>query len=144
MNDYERMAHQLRAAGYRVEAPPPPPPPRRCHWCERTEDDNLADGYGPLVDITVVTAEGEEGYAFERRLACHEHLESITEELVGLGFGNHRHGGINFLEDPRCYGVASRCPAPPGAAVERIDIVDEDVQWPDEPDLPDAARRDID
>lgn len=91
-----------------------PPPENFCSWCGITDHDNREDGFGPCTDISVMTANGEEGFAHEVRWACQEHLCEVTVALVGLGFGSHRHGGINFLEDYRCPGLSHRndCPTP--------------------------------
>lgn len=85
-----------------------------CSWCGITETQNRQDGFGPLTDITVTTARGEEGYAEEVRYACNEHLIKQTQLLVALGYGSHRHGGINFLETDLCPGYLnmSDCPTP--------------------------------
>lgn len=91
-----------------------PPPPHICAWCGMTDEDNEDAGFGPLVDITVETARGEEGHAHVVKYACYEHLETVTAELVALGFGHHYHGSTNFLEPPNCPGTEhyGECPTP--------------------------------
>lgn len=91
-----------------------PPPDNTCHWCGKSDTENEDDGYGPCVDITVITANGEEGFAQVTRYACFEHLEEIAEALIALGFGQHRHGGSNFLEPRSCpgYNTMRACPTP--------------------------------
>jgi hypothetical protein len=90
------------------------PPDNACHWCGKTDTENDDEGYGPCVDITVRTADGEEGYAQVTRYACNDHLIEITGKLMALGFGEHRHGGINFLEPQDCPGYErmADCPTP--------------------------------
>lgn len=92
----------------------PEPAPLRCFFCACTEEDNRRNGWGPLTDIRVIVAEGEEGYGNILRLVCNDHLITTTVGLAELGFADHRHGGINFLEDPKCPGAAryGDCPTP--------------------------------
>lgn len=89
-------------------------PPNKCHWCDKTDDDNMADGYGPCVDIQIVIANGEEGHSDVKRYACDEHLTEVTEKLIGMGFGVHVHGGACLLEDTECIGATNygSCPTP--------------------------------
>lgn len=89
-----------------------PPPPNVCHWCGKTDTENEDDGYGPLVDIRIRVAEGEEGDSNLVRFACNQHLEEATKTLVDAGFGIHAHGGICFLEVMDCPGVNGDCPTP--------------------------------
>jgi hypothetical protein len=104
----------LRAEGYRVIEPPPPPPENHCATCGRSDDDNERAGFGPLVDVQVYVAYGEEGTAAPKRYFCYEHLEPVCDALIALGFGVHRHGGINFLEPQDCPGHRDfeACPTP--------------------------------
>lgn len=83
-------------------------PPLRCSRCGVTEDDE-PDGF--LSDVRVMTADGEEGQADVTMLLCGRDLEEVLPVLRGLGFKDHRHGGINFLEDTECPGW-EKCPTP--------------------------------
>lgn len=116
MPNFEILADELRKAGYTVRAPAPPPPRHTCLVCGTTQE---GEGWYPepyMTDVTVVTAQGEEGYAHETRYVCLEDvcLQELTDALVKLGFGSHRHGGINFLEVTDCPGASktSDCPTP--------------------------------
>jgi hypothetical protein len=82
-----------------------PPPDNECFRCGMTDSENEDNGYGGLIDFRVITSEGEEGYANELRFVCQDHFEELSEALIDLGFGSHRHGGINFLEDDKCPGA---------------------------------------
>jgi hypothetical protein len=102
----ESALRELRAAGYQIKEPLPKPEPNRCFVCGITDDydapdDDIAD---LLVPIQVIVSEGEEGQANELRYFCYFHFTLVTEPLIKLGFGSHRHGGINFLEDESCGG----------------------------------------
>lgn len=98
----------LRGAGYQVKEPPLPIPIHSCIRCDNNDE------FERLVDITVITSVGEEGHAEVTRYVCDDHLVDILELLVDLGFSDHRHGGINFLEDSECPGYADmhKCPTP--------------------------------
>lgn len=103
---YHMLADRLVARG--VTVPIEPSPPRavlHCSYCDRTSH---------LTDVRVVIAEAEEGFADIMRLVCENHLDSMTKGLRNLGFRDHRHGGINFLEDPYCPGFndMALCPTP--------------------------------
>jgi hypothetical protein len=106
----------LRAQGYTV-IPPSVVIPHACALCGATDLDNESDGYGPLVDVEIRAAYGEEGTANPTRYFCQEHLNVVCETLVKLGFGVHRHGGINYLEVLDCPGVRNPedCPTPVAA-----------------------------
>jgi hypothetical protein len=105
---YDDYVETLRAAGYKITPPQPPPPVHKCMLCDVTDENDW------LTDITVMTAYGEEGFAEEKRYVCEEHVEDVTSELIKMGFGSHRHGGINFLEDSSCPGYEKMelCPTP--------------------------------
>lgn len=85
-------------------------PVRRCSRCGNSEDDQT----GSLTDVRVTIANGEEGYAEIVQLVCDECLDDVSDGLRALGFSDHRHGGINFLEDGSCPGVRdmNACPTP--------------------------------
>lgn len=87
---------------------------RRCRVCGSTDEYNEESGYGPLVDIQVIVANGEEGFAEPIRYFCWKHAEKVLDDLITLGFAVHRHGGANFLEPHDCpgYSVMDKCPAP--------------------------------
>lgn len=90
----------------------PDEPERRCSVCGMVES---ATDFESLVDVRVVVANGEEGFADITQLLCDDHLPGILDGLVALGFVDHRHGGINFLEDPSCPGYRGgreACPTP--------------------------------
>lgn len=74
----------------------------KCHWCDKTNEDNESDGYGPLIDFRLIVSDGEEGYSNVLRYACQGCFETIQPKLVEIGFGVHAHGGICFMEDGRC------------------------------------------
>lgn len=92
----ERMAEYLRAAGWKLTPPPPEPPVYTCLWdgCDTTDEQEA------LIDVTVEVNRSEEGHATVRRFVCGWHSDEAMRALVRLGFGSHRHGGINFLEAP--------------------------------------------
>lgn len=98
----------VRAHGYRVVEAEPEPEPNRCWTCGVSEHDEY------LTDVRVIVAEGEEGHADLLRWFCDRDLENVTLALVGDGWCDHRHGGINFLEDTSCPGArdSSQCVAP--------------------------------
>jgi hypothetical protein len=87
---------------------------RSCVTCGATDLENQIAGYGPLTDVHIIMAEGEEGYANERRFVCNDHLIMMSLIFNGLGFSSHRHGGINNLEDVLCPGFRNMddCPTP--------------------------------
>lgn len=89
---------------------PPDPPERQCSVCGLPENENM----GYLIDATVLVADGEEGYAWVKQLLCGSHFPAIQQTLIGAGFVDHRHGGTNHLEDPRCPGYEDyqACPTP--------------------------------
>jgi hypothetical protein len=90
------------------------PPDHECHFCGMTDTENEDNGFGPLTDVRVIIANGEEGFADITRWVCNDHLISVTEDLRRSGFSEHRHGGINFLEDMDCPGSRNMddCPSP--------------------------------
>lgn len=72
-----------------------------------------------LVEVSVITAEGEEGFAYVTQLLCDEEncLPRVLGALHDLGFVNHHHGSIDFLEDPKCCNGRNTyedCPTPTG------------------------------
>jgi len=84
------------------------PDPRYCSRCgisEEDEQDNL------LTDFTVECADGEEGFASITQLICGDCLPKMMADLQAIGFKDHRHGGINYLEDEDCPGYGL-CPTP--------------------------------
>lgn len=80
---------------------------RYCSKCGINEED---DEWQRLHDIRVVVADGEEGYANIIMLLCEECAHYMYGALISLGFYDHRHGGINFLESPYC--DYENCPTP--------------------------------
>ena len=82
-----------------------------CAVCRRTADEV---DYEPLTDVTVVVADGEEGYSNVTLLLCNDDLITVTGGLQDLGFIDHRHGSTSSLEDPDCPGSSDMndCPTP--------------------------------
>jgi hypothetical protein len=68
--------------------------------------------YGSLVDIRVMVRKGEEGHADIYMLLCDECLDPVLDGLRKLGFEDHRHGGINFLEAECVDNAYENCPTP--------------------------------
>lgn len=88
----------------------PEPPERQCSVCGLPENENM----GYLIDATVLVADGEEGYAWIKQLLCESHFPAIQQIIIDAGFVDHRHGGMNYLEDPHCPGYEDHeaCPTP--------------------------------
>lgn len=103
----------LRRMGFTIlePAPPPPLPENVCVSCGATESESE---WGCLTDVRVIIADGEEGYADLKKYVCEECLEPMQDALCALGFKDHRHGGINYLEDAKCVGAldTGKCPTP--------------------------------
>lgn len=88
---------------------------RKCRFCGKTDHDHESMGFGPLIDVTITIARGEEGHSHVAAYVCNEHLIATTDALVKAGFGIHVHGGICFLEDTNCVGYSGSmhdCPTP--------------------------------
>jgi hypothetical protein len=118
-SDVQDAAEVLRAHGIEVDpilvqqaTAGVSPDPRVCARCGVTEEVSERSGGGGLTEITIVVAAGEEGHAEETRWVCDTHLLVLTDLLATYGFGSHRHGGINHLEDLDCEGAGdmSACP----------------------------------
>lgn len=62
------------------------------------EDDNY------LTDFKVRCADGEEGFAEVTNFYCGHCLMEVITLMTSIGFVDHHHGGINFLEDAECPG----------------------------------------
>lgn len=106
----------------------PPPPVRLCSICGIDEKESQ---WGMLVDFTVICARGEEGYADITQLLCDNCMPSTVHGLQALGFRDHRHGGINYLEDGSCCGGVNafeKCPVSPGYVQEDNVVVS--PNWP--------------
>ncbi len=90
---------------------PDPLPQRRCSICGKDEDDT---DWQHLIDLRVIAADGEEGFADVTMLLCGAAgcYWTIVGEIKNLGFVDHRHGGINYLEDPDCPTPTSECLRP--------------------------------
>jgi len=73
--------------------------------------------------VTVITADGEEGYAHVTQLLCDKPdcFERVRAGVQALGFVTHHHGGIDYLEDTTCCGGVNaykNCPHPtPGGEI---------------------------
>lgn len=66
----------------------------------------------PLTYVTVVTRVGEEGYGEITQALCNEHLITVTEYLMAIGFISHNHHGTQMFEDESCGNCGSTCPNP--------------------------------
>jgi hypothetical protein len=112
MTGRDELIEEMRREGYIIKDPPPPPEVHHCMHpgCDVTDEDRV----DWLFDFTVECAYGEEGWAREKRYVCEEHLPQLAQDLIALGFGSHRHGGINFLEVTSCPGWThmDSCPTP--------------------------------
>lgn len=87
-------------------------PPEFCSKCGKSSEDC---DWGSLIDVSVVTADGEEGFAYVTQLLCDDCLNPMLDALTSLGFVDHHHGGIDFLEDLSCCGgnnAYDNCPTP--------------------------------
>lgn len=84
---------------------PPSPPEPVCSRCGMPE---FESEWGRLLDVRVVVAEGEEGFADLTQLLCDKHAGEAIDALRRLGFRDHRHGGTNLLEDRACPGAQGR------------------------------------
>lgn len=67
---------------------------------------------GYLIDITVLTSPGEEGYAEVTQHFCQSHYEEIAAKLMALGFVSHNHHGTNNLDDENACGGFGKCKHP--------------------------------
>lgn len=86
-------------------------PEDQCSICGVNESETT--GWTGLIDVRVAMAWGEEGAADITMLLCSDHFPHIRASLLILGFGDHRHGGINFLEATWCPGAnGGVCPTP--------------------------------
>ncbi len=88
------------------------PPPPVCSKCGIPEEESE---WGKLFDVRVVTSYQEEGHADVTQLLCETCWVYVQTGLRRLGFVDHRHGGINFLEDENCPGHkvgVHACPRP--------------------------------
>ena len=72
-----------------------------CSLCGLPESE---DEHGFLTDLDVTIAQSEEGFSSIRMYLCstNNHLNFMTTKLMELGFKDHHHGGINYLEDEDC------------------------------------------
>lgn len=83
--------------------------------CSKCGKDAEETEWGTLLDISVITADGEEGFAYVTQLLCDTCFNTVLNAIVELGFVDHRHGGINYLEDMNCCnGIKAyeKCPRP--------------------------------
>lgn len=105
------QATKIRAAiGSLRMIPPWEEPENQCSICGINESET---GWSRLIDIRVSVSLGEEGAADITMLLCDEHFSTIQASLLYLGFADHRHGGINFLEATWCPGAdGGVCPTP--------------------------------
>lgn len=118
MSDKKLVSAQalLEAHGFKVEKAKEYVPPRhRCVRCGKRQDSTrYPEPY--MTDVTVEIAGGEEGHTIITKYVCLENscLNEMTDALMALGFKDHRHGGINFLEPQDCPGAndMDACPTP--------------------------------
>jgi hypothetical protein len=73
----------------------------RCSQCGKDEEANF---FAPMIDITVVVCDHEEGYANVRQWLCAQCSIPILDMIRLVGFVNHEHGGTCLLPDPDCVG----------------------------------------
>lgn len=79
-----------------------------CDSCGIDIEDEY-DNY--LTDFMVRCANGEERFAEVTNFYCGDCLLKIMTLMVDIGFADHHHGGINFLEDTECPGYHNlECP----------------------------------
>ncbi len=86
-----------------------PPPELTCSWCGCTEsqtDDYKTHEWPGLTDITIEVAHLEEGQSYVKRWVCANEFHTVMDGIKELGFTEHHHGGICFLEadDEECGG----------------------------------------
>lgn len=97
------------------EAPSLAPEPV-CSRCGKTDDDTMDLEWPGLIDVRVITAEGEEGYDDVTQLLCADCFPGVMDAIQGAGFKHHSHGGIRYLDDQRCPGaghvIGGECPSP--------------------------------
>jgi hypothetical protein len=88
-----------------------PEPERVCSRCGVRE--SLTE-FGHLIDIRVIIADREEGFADITQLICDTDIRILQIKLMELGFKDHRHGSIDFLEDIECPGFEDmdKCKTP--------------------------------
>jgi hypothetical protein len=81
-----------------------PPPPLECFVCGATEEDTETEWnqfqWPGLMEIEITVAAGEEGYSHVKKYVCARDQVRITDALVELGFGDHRHGSTTAMEAP--------------------------------------------
>jgi hypothetical protein len=107
----KKIIRELEMAGYKITPPPEPPPERFCSRCGLSEDET---DWLVLLDITVKTCIGEEGFSAVENLYCDECFSDVCDGLMALGFVSHRHGTTSSLEDMDCPGAENygTCPNP--------------------------------
>jgi hypothetical protein len=108
----------------RIEEYYMPAPDNTCYICGRSDTDNIQEGWGPCVDVTVVVANGEEGYSRITKFVCNDHLVELTDKFAAMGFVSHHHGSTTLLEDRDCpgYAVYGTCPTPKGYGEEDLEL----------------------
>lgn len=121
----DEVANRWRALYDDLRLKDQPPPERRCSRCGATEDDTDEMEWPGLIDVRVVTAEGEEGYGDVTQLLCANCFPTVQGALHELGFKHHHHGGANFLEDEGCPGaghmIGGVCPFPQDADFDQYE-----------------------
>jgi hypothetical protein len=94
------------------------------------------DDLGYLIDVTVLTSPGEEGYAEVTQWFCQEHYEEMAPKLMALGFASHNHHGTNLLDAEAECGGYGRCPHPVEYGPELVVPVEPDPGQYDGPIAP--------
>ena len=103
----EELGGELRRRGWGVVPPLPPAAQHKCLVCGKTDEENEDEYGGPLVDVRVIVADGEEGCSDVKRWVCYLHWENVFTELMEMGFESHHHGSTTMLsneDDPPCGG----------------------------------------
>lgn len=77
--------------------------------CSVSDCEGSFDDLGYLIDVTVLTSPGEEGYAEVTQWFCQDHYEEIVPKLMALGFKSHNHHGTNLFDAEKDCGGYGRC-----------------------------------
>lgn len=83
--------------------------------CSKCGKDIEETEWGMFFDISVIVADREEGFAYVTQYLCDTCFDVMLDAIIELGFVDHRHGGINYLEDMNCCdgeNAYENCPTP--------------------------------
>ena len=83
---------------------------RYCSRCGKNEEDTE---WQKLFEIHVEVEPGEEGFAHVIQLLCDTCGPDMVGALRSLGFIDHHHGGINYLESECVADAYNNCPINP-------------------------------